>query len=133
MANETDKKRLLFSVTKDDCDWQTFRAGGKGGQYQNKTETGVRCIHRASGAVGEARDSRSQHANKVEAFKRMTETATFKNWHRLETARRLADYQSIEQMVEEAVDVAMQPLNLKTEIKDQQGRWVETAPSALDS
>jgi hypothetical protein len=29
-------------------------------------------------------------------------------------------------MVEDAVDVAMQPLNIKTEIKDPQGRWVET-------
>ena len=63
----------------------------------------------------------------------MAETARFKNWHRLETARRLADYQSIEQMIEKAVDVAMEPLNIKTEIKDQQNRWVETAPSALDS
>ena len=126
MGNDASKKKLLFCVTKDDCDWQTFRSGGKGGQHQNKTETGVRCIHRASGAVGEARDSRSQHTNKIEAFQRMVETTTFKNWHKLETARRLTDYQSIAQMVEEAVDIAMQPLNIKTEIKDQQGRWIET-------
>src|SRR5262245_3261330 len=44
MANEKEQKKLLFSVTKEDCDWQTFRAGGKGGQRQNKTEIGVRCI-----------------------------------------------------------------------------------------
>ena len=30
-------KELLFSVTKDDFDWDYFRAGGKGGQHQNKT------------------------------------------------------------------------------------------------
>lgn len=33
-------RQLLFSVTRDDCDWQTFRAGGKGGQNQNKVSSG---------------------------------------------------------------------------------------------
>ena len=46
-------RELLFSVTRDDFTIQTFRAGGKGGQKQNKTDSGVRCIHNASGAVGE--------------------------------------------------------------------------------
>lgn len=58
------EKQLMFSVTLADCDMQTFRAGGKGGQNQNKRDTGVRIIHRASGARGEARDERSQLQNK---------------------------------------------------------------------
>lgn len=66
------ERTLLFSVTLADCDVQTFRAGGKGGQNQNKRDTGVRIIHRASGARGEARDERSQLQNKRAAFKRMT-------------------------------------------------------------
>ena len=56
-------KKLLFSVTRDDCNWQTFRSGGPGGQHQNKVESGVRCVHRASGAVGESRSERSQYVN----------------------------------------------------------------------
>lgn len=71
-------KELLFSVTLADCRVDTFRAGGKGGQNQNKRETGVRIVHKASGAVGEARDERSQLQNKRLAFRRMTETATFR-------------------------------------------------------
>ena len=63
-------RELLFSVTRDDFTIQTFRAGGKGGQKQNKTDSGVRCIHNASGAVGEGRDERSQLQNKKNAFKR---------------------------------------------------------------
>lgn len=117
-------KKLLFSVTAEDCTWQTFRAGGKGGQHQNKTETGVRCIHPPSGAVGEARDSRSQHINKLAAFERMVASKAFKAWHRLETARRMANERSIESMIERAVDASMARHNLKVETQDDQGRWV---------
>lgn len=73
----TDRE-LIFSVTLKDCDVQTFRSGGKGGQNQNKRDTGVRIIHRASGARGEARDERSQLQNKRLAFKRMTEHPLFR-------------------------------------------------------
>lgn len=82
-----DTKRPLFTVTIKDCDVQTFRAGGKGGQHQNKTETGVRIIHHASGAVGECRETKSQRHNKETAFKRMANTEAFKAWHRLEVSR----------------------------------------------
>lgn len=51
---------LAFSVTIKDCTVQTFRSGGKGGQNQNKRDTGVRIIHRPSGAVGESRQHRTQ-------------------------------------------------------------------------
>ena len=43
---------------------ETFRAGGPGGQNQNKRNTGVRWIHVPSGATGEARDHRTQGENK---------------------------------------------------------------------
>lgn len=72
--------RVDLTVRLTDCDVQTFRAGGKGGQNQNKRNTGVRIIHRPSGAVGEARDERSQLQNKRLAFRRMAESTAFKSW-----------------------------------------------------
>lgn len=57
-------KQKILSVTMADCDLQTFSAGGPGGQRQNHVQTGVRIIHRASGARGESREERSQWQNK---------------------------------------------------------------------
>src|SRR5690606_37647101 len=98
----TDRKPL-FSVTLADCRVDTFRSGGKGGQHQNKTETGVRITHAASGAVGESRDHRSQHMNKREAFRRMAESAKFKAWHKREVSRRLGREAEIEAEVDRAM------------------------------
>lgn len=74
------ERTLLCRVTIKDCEVQTFRSGGKGGQNQNKRETGVRIVHRPSGAVGECRNERSQLQNKRIAFRRMAESVAFRRW-----------------------------------------------------
>ncbi len=56
-----------------DCDVETFRAGGPGGQHQNKTESAVRLRHRPTGIVVTARESRSQHRNRERALYRLRE------------------------------------------------------------
>ena len=68
----------ILSVTIHDCEVQTFRSGGKGGQNQNKRDTGVRVIHHPSGARGESREERSQLQNKKLAFRRMVDSAAFR-------------------------------------------------------
>lgn len=133
MAKTEKKTQLLFSVTAADCDWSTMTAGGPGGQHQNRSQTAVRCVHRASGAVGEARDAKSQVINRRSAFERMANSKEFKSWHRLETARRMAKAESIEAMVNAAVDEAMNPANIKVEVQDEDGRWTNaTVFPALD-
>lgn len=82
----TERQRIL-TVTIHDCEVQTFRAGGKGGQNQNKRDTGVRVIHHPSGARGEARDERSQKQNKRRAFLRMVNTKKFETWRRVATGQ----------------------------------------------
>ena len=52
----------------DQCRVDVFRSGGKGGQHQNVTESGVRLTHRPSGTVVISRHFRSQHANKRQAL-----------------------------------------------------------------
>ena len=113
------KKELLFTVSKKDFDIQTFRSGGPGGQHQNKTDSGVRIIHRASGAVGESRNDKSQYRNKRLALKRLTEAKIFKAWIN-RRAHELTSGKTIEQRVEEAI----MPENLRIETHDKKGRWI---------
>ena len=107
-------RTLLFSVTLKDCEVQHFRCGGPGGQKQNKTSSGTRIIHRASGARGESREDRSQHANTRKAFVRMAKTTAFTAWVRRQCAS---------ETPEEKVSRDMAPHNLRVEVR-RDGRWV---------
>lgn len=112
------RKELLFSITKKDLDIQTFCSGGPGGQHQNKTESGVRIVHRASGAVGESRSERSQHQNKRIALKRLTESVKFKLW-----TTRISFEIASGKTAEQRVDEMMNQKNIKIDIHDEKGRW----------
>lgn len=57
----------------DDVRVDTFRASGAGGQHRNKTDSGVRMTHRATGIVVTATESRSQHENRRMARQRLTD------------------------------------------------------------
>lgn len=98
-------RQRIIHLTKDDFIRQTFRAGGKGGQNQNKRDTGVRFIHPPSGARGESREHRTQKQNEKVAFRRMAESDVFQKWIKLEHARRIGQ-------IEASVDEAMRPENL---------------------
>jgi protein subunit release factor B len=81
----------IVTVTKKDLIRQTFRSGGKGGQNQNKVESGVRLIHEPSGARAEGREYRDQPKNERAAFERLVATKEFQQWLKIETARRLGN------------------------------------------
>ena len=114
-------KELLFSVTIADCEVQTFRAGGKGGQHQNKVETGVRIIHPPSGARAEAREMASQLQNKRAAWKRLGQRPEFIRWVKIESARRRG------QLTNEllAREFEINPKEIKVEVQNRKGEWVE--------
>lgn len=66
MALPDHLKKLLA-----DCDVETYRASGPGGQHRNKTESAVRMTHRPSGIVRVGTEHRSQLRNRELALERI--------------------------------------------------------------
>lgn len=117
----TEKKELLFSLTEKDFEFTYSMGTGPGGQKRNKTASKVRCYHPPSGADGVSDETRSQHQNKKLAFEKMAKSKKFQDWLKIEIARRSGKLIEIE----ERVDRAMNPSNIKVEVKDENGRWVD--------
>lgn len=115
------EKRLLFSVGMKDLDMQTFSVGGHGGGGKDTSNSGVRLVHRDSGAVGEGREHRSNTANRRAAFERLVATGKFKAWHKLECARRMGQPipetpEQIRQRIDREVDAGMADGTIRIEV-----------------
>lgn len=73
---------LWTSLTDDQllgqCEVDTYRASGPGGQKRNKTSSAVRLRHLPSGLIVIAEESRSQHENKAKALRRLRQALVLK-------------------------------------------------------
>ena len=114
------EKQLLFSLSKDKGDFivEAFRAGGKGGQKQDKTSSACRIKHPASGTIAESREERSFFQNRKIAFKRLTETKEFQQWYKIEVSRRTGQLA----LIEDEVNRQMQDKYIKVEFLED-GKW----------
>ena len=92
---------------REDFEVQTFRAGGKGGQKQNKVETGVRIIDRSTGVSAESRVHRTQLENRKQAFVMLAERL-IKHYEREE----------LEQMREKLKAIEVRVYHEKTGVRD---------------
>lgn len=63
-----------------ECEVETYRSSGPGGQKKNKTESSVRVRHLPTGVTRIATESRSQYRNREAALQRV--------WDALELRRR---------------------------------------------
>src|SRR5947199_4799839 len=71
------------------CEVDTYRASGPGGQKRNKTSSAVRLRHPPSGLLVIAEESRSQHENRARALRRLRQALYLKRREGL-TAEELA-------------------------------------------
>ncbi|KAI0529370.1 hypothetical protein KFK09_001918 [Dendrobium nobile] len=53
------------------CEMDTFKASGPGGQHRNKRESAVRLKHLPTGIITQAVEDRSQHKNRASALSRL--------------------------------------------------------------
>lgn len=118
----SERERINIANRKD-FEVSYFCGSGPGGQARNKVASGVQIRHKESGAIGRASDSRSQFDNRASAFERLTKTAQFKFW----VSQRLYELERKETM-EETVMQETTDADLRYEVQDEHGRWVEVSP-----
>lgn len=112
MYNSYVPNNLLFTVPRKDLDLQFFRAGGKGGQKQNKTSSACRITHVPSGAVGESRDQREQSQNRRLALERLVASDVFKVWVKVQAGMQEEGFADIERKL----DAELIPGKIKVEL-----------------
>ncbi len=67
MSNVPETDEALLA----ECEVETVKGSGPGGQHRNKTETAVRLLHRPTGLRAQASERRSQGQNMGVALERL--------------------------------------------------------------
>jgi protein subunit release factor B len=124
--NMENKNKPVLSLTAKDFRWTYYRGSGKGGQKRNKTDNCCQCFHEPSGVMAYAEDGRSKEHNRKEAFRKVTENTKFQKWLKIETMRKMGDLKRIEDYVDNELK-----RNTRTEIKNEEGRWVVAKPEDI--
>ncbi|KAK9073441.1 hypothetical protein SSX86_007765 [Deinandra increscens subsp. villosa] len=72
-SNDGGRELVALSDEKllSQCEMDTYKSSGPGGQHRNKRESAVRIKHIPTGIVAQASEDRSQHKNRASALTRL--------------------------------------------------------------
>ena len=127
MKTESEQRERVTILSKKDLQISYFCGSGAGGQARKKVASGVKIRHEESGAIGRASDSRSQHDNKVAAFKRLIADPRMKFF----LAKKVQEVR-LGETLEANIAKETSPDKCKFEIKNATGQWEEVNDAYFD-
>ncbi|XP_050230406.1 uncharacterized protein LOC126679426 [Mercurialis annua] len=86
-SNENNNTRYLYFSDEElikQCEMDTYKSSGPGGQHRNKRESAVRLKHLPTGIISQAAEDRSQHMNRASALRRLRTLLALKLRNHLE-------------------------------------------------
>lgn len=121
---------IEVEIKKEDLEVETMRAGGKGGQHVNKTESAVRITHVPTGIVVKCSAERSQHKNRATAMKMLR--GLLYQRYRAEREAEFADsYESNKQDIDFGSQIRTYTLQPYQLVKDERTEYKASNPSAV--
>ena len=103
-------------IRPDEIEIETYKSGGAGGQYVNKTESAVRITHKPSGIIVAVQNERSQLANRNRAMKMLAAKLTQRR--REEQATKLAQLSGQKSAIEWGSQIRSYTLQPYTMVND---------------